>query len=284
MIGVVAGIFGEMSDMIGRGGRTMGIHGVACALLLAGIVYAQFELTIPVWAQVLVFLAFLFPHTIFMVALIRGMLMQNLKERLVVTLAWRLRHTNLLYDSFFFLVIGGLILFTYDAFVTFFDMYLEVTAEGGAVPEELVQTDLPYIEGMKEAFTRLQRTGVLAGMLVVGLLFLFLMVVWARNIIAIPATALGYRIRNEEARMLMRGYVLFVVFVNFAVNGLIAVAAWAMMNHVLADRVALEYAAPAMVGAVYWVAMYVNIGFWCSLFLTFTAEYDMSKEITAREA
>lgn len=281
---MIFSVFDETLDMLDRGARMMGIVGVACSLLLAGIVYAQFALTIPVWGQMLAYAGFLLPHTVFMVALIRGMLMQNMKEKVKIVLSWRAYHTNLLYDSFFFLVIGGLILFTYDAFVTFVDMYAEVTSGDSSALEGLSGTDFLYVEGMREAFDRMQRTGVLAGMAVVGFLFFFLMVVWARNIITIPATALGYRIRNEEARMLMRGYVLFVVIVNFAGNGLIALAAWAAMNYALVDRMPLEYAGPLMVGFVYWLAMYVNVAFWCALFLTFTAEYDMSKEFNVSGA
>jgi len=269
VITLLIGLAEESAGMVKRGTRTMTAFGLPCAALLGGILLLQQIPATPVWALLILYAAFLVPHTMLLVAVMREMLFEQAKERLLVALRWKPRHTNFLYDSLFFLGVAALILFSVEAIILVSEEYAEVRA---ALEEQAGQDEVAYIAGLRETFVQIQETGLLALLSATALMFLLLMVVWARNVIQMPATAAGFRIQKDESRMMMQGSVLLVAAMTMIYNGLIAGIAVALRG-IPQDWVPVSYKTAGIVAVTYWLAVWVNAAFWCSIFRIFTEGY-----------
>jgi len=274
MIGLVFGLAQESAGMAKRGLRTMAAMGIPCGLLLGGILLLQQMPASPVWALLVLYLAFLIPHTVLLVALMRAMLFEQVRERIGSALRWRAHHTNFLYDSLFFLGVAALILFTVEAIFLVYVEYVEVRA---SLEEAAGKDEVAYIAGLKETFVQIRETGILALLAATGLMFLLLMVVWARNVIQMPATALGFRIQKEESRMMMGDNVLLVAILTMGYNSVIAALATAMRAFP-EEWLPVNYKTAAIVAVTYWVAVWVNAAFWSATFRLFTEGYQLRSD------
>ncbi len=278
MIFVITSIFHEMASMLRYGTPILLKQGGVCALILGGLVYWQTEHFTKTWHLLVGYFVFLVPHTLFLVALIRGMLLELMRERFKFTLRWRMLHTNFLYDSVFFLIIGLLILFSYDGLVTLREEYQRLHEDYQRI-RATMSFDVGYVAGIQESVALLKETGVLIGFLTTGIFFTILMAIWSRNIIALPATALGFRLHPEDLRKIMSGNVLVVTLITFATNLTLSALVWYAGKHIH-QQVPNSLTLPLIVAVTYCLAVHINAALSCALFRMFTSEQDLRRDFT----
>ena len=276
MIDILIALLHETLTLTKRGFRIMLLHGTLCSVLLGALLMVQQELPIvPVWALLLLYILFLLPHTLMLVALMRGMLFERMREHFLFTLKWKTYHTNFLYDSLYFLGVGTLILFSAEGIILVTDTYIEINTW----IEERMQAEgeVEQQMHMRESFSLLLRSGILVVMGLTGALFFALMLIWARNVILMPAAALGYRIYSDEARLIMDGHVFLVAVTTMLVNFVIAGSATELYK-VLAESMPIKFATTFTVVLTYWLAIYLNAAFCSATFSLFTEDYQLRSD------